>query len=228
MHSGCPQEQFDKFFVKIVSLCYFRQSCQNCFLHIHRSSLLENFLGKSSKNSLVLGWIIFGLMFKNFWLCYQNCIPRVHRNGLTKMFFFWIKRSFPSFLVGSSKLYYTCPKEQFVPKKTFWKSFSKSFSDLDLKNFRNFVEVFSKFCREIFGRVLKTAIYVSIWTIRGFMVLWNKTFLSRFKEMIQKFSALCRKILCGFVKTTLYASRRRPWGWKIYLRKTLFFWFLDF
>ena len=143
----------------------FPQSCQNSFVRVQTKTLMkkEDFwkLFFWSKLEQIFSWLLAKNILKNW----QNCFVSVQTNTLMysqhllwkvlPLFldfgrnFFWIFEFF--FFAKVWKLFSKNWNEHFNQKILFWKI---------LKFFRNRIQTFSDFRPKVYGKIVRTVIYV--------------------------------------------------------------------
>ena len=205
---------------------YFPQSCQNCFLRVQKKTLMkkEDFwkLFFLSKFEQIFSW----LLAKNILQNWQNCFLSVQTNTLMysqhllwKVLpllldfgrnFFWIFEFF--FFAKVWKLFSKNWNKHFNQKTLFWKI---------LKFFRNRIQTFSDFRPKVYGKIVRTVIYVfkNMLKEQNFSIFFLFVVYSDFE---QNFSDIWHKIFHKAVKTAFYVIRRTLW-WKEMILETCFF-----
>ena len=156
---------------------------------------------------------------KIFSCCCKNCVLRVHRNILSKMFLKNIEKS--SFWVLSNSFFVGVAKTAFYESRgTFW---LQAFLEISRE-----VHIFLAIELHFFGPRSQTALYMSTGTF------WPRSF-EDLKQHLQKFSSSqlwthCDvlkifRVQCGVVVSTLFYKRNWSSAWtyncKIYGQKNL-------
>ena len=103
-----------------------------------------------------------------------------------------------------SKFLCTCADEDFTGKQVFWNVYTF------FHHFRSSSKKFSKFWREVFGRVFTTAFYMYIGTSWGYLLSFRKIpdFFSRFRNLSCKCVDSQRKLFATVVKIAFSVAKR--------------------